>query len=307
MVTVHRVIFGDSRRMSELRDCSVHFVLTSPPYFNAPFDFPGLFKDYDEYLGLIRDVGEEIYRVLMDGRVACFVIQDVRIEGELYPIVADIIRIMREVGFRYRDRIIWRKPEGYIRISRRSGVLVQHPYPMYYYPDNIYEEIMIFQKGRFDFNVPESLREASRIDIGRFQREKWYLSVWEITNVLPSSEVSKYTAVFPEELAERLIRLYSYVGEVVLDPFLGTGTTAVVARRLNRSSIGYEIDLELKPIIEKRLGVKVRTLTSFYEEAMEDAKIEIIIRDDAKHLRSKLRSVIEEKLRKKAMKTLKIS
>lgn len=307
MATIHKIIFGDARRMSELRDGSVHFVLTSPPYFNAPFDFPGLFKDYDEYLRLVREVGEEIYRVLMDGRIACFVIQDVRIEGELYPIVADIIRIMKEVGFRYRDRIVWKKPEGYIRISRRSGVLIQHPYPMYYYPDNIYEEIIVFQKGRFDFNISESLREVSRIDVGRFQREKWYLSIWEITNVLPSNEISKYTAVFPEELAERLIRLYSYVGEVVLDPFLGTGTTAVVARRLNRNSVGYEIDLELKPIIEKRLGVKVKTLTSFYEESMDDARIEIIIRDDAKHLRTKLRSVIEEKLRKKGMKMLKVS
>ena len=218
----------------------------------------------------------------------------------MYPIVSDLIRIMvYEVGFNYRDKIIWRKPEGYIRISRRSGVLIQHPYPMYYYPDNIYEEVVIFQKGKFDYNViPKDVREKSKINVDRFQREKWYLSVWDITNVLPSEKWSKYTAAYPEELVERLIKLYSYVGETVLDPFLGTGTTAVVARRLGRNSIGYEIDLELKPVIEERLGVKVKPLTTFLG-AEEEHEIEIIVRDDAKRLRTRLREVIEEKLKRK--------
>ena len=295
-----KIIFGNARNMKELSSESVHLVVTSPPYYNAPFDFPSLFRNYDEYLDLLRDVGREIYRVLKKGRVACFVTQDVRIEGRLYPIVSDLIRIMvYEVGFNYRDKIIWRKPEGYIRISRRSGVLIQHPYPMYYYPDNIYEEVVIFQKGKFDYNViPKDVREKSKINVDRFQREKWYLSVWDITNVLPSEKWSKYTAAYPEELVERLIKLYSYVGETVLDPFLGTGTTAVVARRLGRNSIGYEIDLELKPIIEERLGVKVKPLTTFLG-AEEEHEIEIIVRDDAKRLRTRLREVIEEKLKRK--------
>jgi len=292
-----KIIFGDAREMKELEDNSIQLVVTSPPYYNAPFDFPGLFKDYDEYLRLIRDVGKELYRVLEKGRIACFVIQDVRIDGELYPIVSDIINIMRKVKFSYRDKIIWRKPEGYIRISRRSGVQIQHPYPMYFYPDNIYEEVIVFQKGKFDYNrVEKSLKEKSKIDLNKFQREKWYLSVWDITNVLPSNKVSKYTAAFPEELVERLIRLYSYVGETVLDPFLGTGTTAVVARRLDRNCVGYEIDLELRPIIEERLGIGIKTLQDF---SGEEDKIEITVRDDAKRLRTQLRKIIEEKLRKK--------
>ena len=295
--TTHKIIFGDARRMNELDNESIQLVVTSPPYYNAPFDFPGLFKDYDEYLNLIKDVGKEIYRVLEKGRIACFVVQDVRIDGELYPIVADIIKIMKKIGFKYRDKIIWRKPEGYIRISRRSGVQIQHPYPMYFYPDNIYEEIIIFQKGKFNYSkIPQSVKEQSKIDINKFLREKWYLSVWDITNVLPSNKLSKYTAAFPEELVERLIRLYSYVGETVLDPFLGTGTTSLVAKKLGRNSVGYEIDLELRPIIEERLGVGVKTLQSF--SGNED-KIEIIVRNDAKRLRTQLREVIEEKLKKK--------
>ena len=299
-----KIIFGDARDMREVEDESIQLVVTSPPYYNAPFDFPEMFNDYDEYLELIREVGKEIYRVLEKGRIACFVVQDVRVNGELYPIVADVIKIMKNLKFTYRDKIIWKKPEGYVRISRRSGVLIQHPYPMYFYPDNIYEEIIIFQKGKFNYNkVKKSLKEESKIDLNKFQREKWYLSVWEITNVLPFNKISKYTAAFPEELVERLIRLYSYVGETILDPFLGTGTTAVVARKLNRNCIGYEIDLELKPIIEERLGIgsNIKTLQDFSEDNKDI--IEVVIRDDARNLRTHLRKIIEDKLTRKKRKS----
>ena len=292
-MTFHKVVFGDARDMREVEDESIHLVITSPPYYNAPFDFPNLFEDYDEYLNMLKDVGEEIYRVLKEGRIACFVVQDIRIDGELYPIVADLINIMQKIGFRYRDKIIWKKPEGYIRISRRSGVLIQHPYPMYFYPDNIYEEIVIFQKGKFRYSeIPSDLKNKSKIDINRFLKDKWYLSIWEIINVLPSDKLSKYTAVFPEELVERLILLYSYVGETVLDPFLGTGTTSAVAKRLGRNSIGYEIDLELRPIIEERL-IKMKTLNEFGNAS----RVEIVVREDAKKLRTKLRELIEQKLK----------
>ncbi|MEM4889365.1 MAG: site-specific DNA-methyltransferase [Thermosphaera sp.] len=296
-----KVVFGSSESMRELRDESVHLVVTSPPYYNAPFDFPGLFSSYDEYLQLLEKVGREVYRALASGRVACYVTQDVRINGELYPIVSDLIRIMREVGFEYQEKIIWRKPEGYIRISRRSGVLLQHPYPMYYYPDNIYEEIVVFRKpGDFDrASVPPDVREKSRIDVRRFQREKWYLSVWDITNVLPSEKWSKYTAAFPEKLVERLVLLYSYADETVLDPFLGTGTTCAVSKRLGRNCIGYEIDLELREVIEERLGVSTESLLR-YAGLENQASIEITVRSDARKLRTKLREEIERKLKTKS-------
>ena len=294
-----KVVFGDSKDMHEVPSDSVNLIVTSPPYYNAPFDFPGLFKSYEDYLDLIKSVGKELYRVLQPGRVACFVTQDVRIDGKLYPIVADLIRVMvYEVGFEYQEKIIWRKPEGYIRISRRSGVLIQHPYPMYFYPDNIYEEIVIFKKpGDFDRStISKEVKEKSRIDINKFQREKWYLSVWDITNVLPTEEWSKYTAAFPEELAERLIRLYSYVGETVLDPFLGTGTACAIAKRLGRNCIGYEIDLELKEVVEKRLGLRMKTLETF---AGFSDNIEVMVREDARRLRTMLREEIEKRLKNK--------
>ncbi|MEM1661629.1 MAG: site-specific DNA-methyltransferase [Desulfurococcaceae archaeon] len=293
-----KIFFGSSESMRELRDGSVHLVVTSPPYYNAPFDFPGLFSSYDEYLDLLKRVGREVYRVLASGRVACYVTQDVRIDGKLYPIVSDLIRIMREIGFEYQEKIIWRKPEGYIRISRRSGVLLQHPYPMYYYPDNIYEEIVIFKKpGEFNrASVPVDVKEKSRIDVYRFQGEKWYLSVWDLTNVLPSEKWSKYTAAFPEELVKRLVILYSYVDETVLDPFLGTGTTCFVSKCLGRNCVGYEIDLELREVIEERLSINAKSLLQYVGSEKQD-NIEIIVRSDAKKLRTRLREEIEKKLK----------
>ena len=269
--------------MREIPDESIQLMVTSPPYFNAPFDYPDLFGDYDEFLGLIRDLSHELYRVLAPGRVACFVTDDMLVKGEKFPVVADITRIMLEAGFRYRDKIVWVKPKGYVRISRRSGVIIQHPYPMYYYPDNIQESILIFQKGRFDYSM---LREfdakrlnRSKVSINDYNDQDWYLSVWNITNVLPlGRRIEKGIAAFPEEIPKRLIRLFSYAGETVLDPFLGSGTTMKVAQELGRNSWGYEIDQELSRIIIRKMATIPKS----------DSRHDFTVRDDAKRLRSKL-------------------
>ena len=258
MNTIHRVVFGDCRAMRELPDKSIQLTITSPPYYNAPFDYPGLFRDYDEFLRLIQDLCSELYRVTAPGRVACFVSDDMLVKGEKYPVVADITRLMLEAGFRYRDRIVWVKPKGYVRISRRSGVVIQHPYPMYFYPDNIQESILIFQKGRFDYSyvreLPSKLLEDSRIPLKDYNGDEWHLTVWNITNVLPLGlRMEKGIAAFPEEIPKRLIRLFSFQGETVLDPFLGSGTTMKVARELGRNSWGYEIDRRLGKIIKRKL------------------------------------------------------
>ncbi|MEM3693912.1 MAG: site-specific DNA-methyltransferase [Candidatus Bathyarchaeia archaeon] len=282
------LIFGDCRDMKELPDGCVHLVVTSPPYFNAPFDYPDLFASYDEFLDLIRNVGKELRRVLARGRIACFVTQDVRIKGKLYPVPADIIRIMREEGFIYRDRIIWRKPEGYIRISRRSGVQIQHPYPMYFYPDNIFEEIIILQNSEYKYPKLSPQLEASKIDMREFIQGKWYLSVWDITNVLPlKGRLEEGVAAFPEEIPYRLIKLFSFKGETVLDPFMGSGTTLKVALELGRKAIGYEIDLELLDIIKKKLNIDQAKL-------LESNSFKIIMREDAKHLRTWLQKKVSE-------------
>ncbi len=245
--------------MHEVASESIDLTITSPPYYNAPFDYPGMYKDYDEYLMMLSRACDEIYRVTAEGRIVCIVIDDMLVDGEKLPIVADCTNIMRQTGFRYRDKIIWVKPKGYSRISRRSGVLVQHPYPMYYYPDNIQESILIFQKGRFDYKqikeIDRATLEESKIDSRAFNRNEWNLTVWQITNVLPSNNtLEKGIAAFPEELATRLILLFSFAGETVLDPFLGSGTTSRASAALGRNSIGYELNYALKERILAKVG-----------------------------------------------------
>ncbi len=263
MVTTHKLIIGNCMSMKEIPDKSVHLAVTSPPYFNAPFDYKGLFKSYGQYLGVLRKVAKELFRVLADGRIFVLNIDDMLIDGEKFPIVADATRIFLDAGFRYRDRIIWKKPEGYLRISRRSGVILQNPYPMYFYPDNLLESIIIFQKGKFDYkSIPKEIREKSKIDKKEFQDKKWFMTLWNMNNVMPGSPLEKDIAAFPEELAYRAIKLFSYVGETVLDPFAGSGTTMKMARRLGRNSIGIEIKKSLIPIIKEKLAFSgQKTLT----------------------------------------------
>lgn len=255
MTTNHKLIIGNCVEMSEIPSDSVHLVVTSPPYFNAPFDYKNLFTSYDQYLGVLKKMAKESFRVLTEGRIFVLNIDDMLINGDKFPIVADAIKIFQESGFRYRDRIIWKKPDGYLRISRRSGVILQNPYPMYFYPDNLLESIIIFQKGKFDYkSISQEVREKSKVDIKEIQSKKWYITLWDMNNVMPNQVLEKDIAAFPEELPYRAIKLFSYVGEIVLDPFAGSGTTMKMARQLGRNSIGIEIKKSLIPVIKEKVG-----------------------------------------------------
>src|SRR6267143_5241802 len=262
-----RVFFGDLRKMTslEVADGEISLIVTSPPYFNAPFDYPDLFPNYADYLGLIRSFASQSKRVLGTGRICAVVTDDMLVKegngsrGRKYPLVADTTRIFLEEGLLYRDKITWVKPSGYTRISRRSGVVLQHPYPMYFYPDNIQESILLFQNGEFDYShlkdAPKKILESSKIDTEILNKERWNLTVWNITNVLPTpGRVEEGVAAFPEEIPRRLIKLFTMVGETVFDPFVGSGTTLKAAKELRRNGIGYEIDLELKRVIKKKLA-----------------------------------------------------
>jgi len=281
MPTHHKLIIGNCISMKEIPDESVHLMITSPPYFNAPFDYKGVFKSYAQYLGVLQKVAKEVFRVLKNGRIAVLNIDDMLINGEKFPIVADATKIFQKAGFKYRDRIIWKKPDGYLRISRRSGVLLQNPYPMYFYPDNLLESILIFQKGnKFDYkSIPKEIKEASKIDKKEFLEKKWYMTLWEMNNVMPTSKLEKDIAAFPEELPYRIIKLFSYKGETILDPFVGSGTTMKVARELGRNSIGIEIKKSLIPIIKKKVGFDGQ------QQLLESSQdtFEVIIREKGRY------------------------
>ena len=290
MKTYHKLIFGDAENMKELKNNSIHLVVTSPPYFNAPFDYPDLFESYEAYLDKVRKIARELKRVVDEGRIVCIVCDDTLINGKKYPVVADLTKIYIQEGFIYRDKIIWIKPEGYIRISRRSGVILQHPYPMYFYPDNIQETILIFQKGKFNYKkVSMETKKKSKIALEEYQKNKWYLTTWNITNVLPfKNRLEEGIAAFPEEIPYRLIKLFSYVGETVLDPFMGSGTTNKVSAMLGRNSVGYEIDQELCNIVKEKMGLEQNSLFP------KNYEVKIIIREDAKHLRTYLQKKVKK-------------
>src|SRR5438445_64165 len=292
-----RLFFGDLRKMTskEVADGEVSLIVTSPPYFNAPFDYPDLFPSYEDYLELIRSFAAQSRRVLGKGRICAVVTDDMLVNegnggrGRKYPLVADTTRTFLEEGLLYRDKITWVKPSGYTRISRRSGVVLQHPYPMYFYPDNIQESILLFQNGEFDYEqlkgLSQEVLDSSKIDTLRLNSESWALSVWNITNVLPKvGRVEEGVAAFPDEIPSRLIKLFTFVGETVFDPFLGSGTTLKVARELRRKGIGYEIDLELKDVIRKKLGLDYHRWTG------EDYSLEE--RTGARNLRKTLQTKV---------------
>ena len=132
-------------------------------------------------------------------------------------------------------------------------------------------------------------KEKSKIALEEYQKNKWYLTTWNITNVLPlKNRLEEGIAAFPEEIPYRLIKLFSYVGETVLDPFMGSGTTNKVSAMLGRNSVGYEIDQELCNIVKEKMGLEQNSLFP------KNYEVKIIIRKDARHLRSYLQEKVKK-------------
>ena len=267
--THHQIIIGDSSSLEEIGDKKVHLVVTSPPYYNSPHHMNNLFKGYkSEFIPLVKKVAGELYRVLDDGRVVCIVCDDMLVRerkvgpSEKMPVVADITKIFTDSGFWYRDEIMWVKPRGYGTRQRRAGAFIQSSLPMNLYFENITESILIFQKKFFHREqVNKDMMEKSSLAYlvlnqnSEFWKDHWYQNIWNITNVMPNKKeaAEKQIPTFPGEIPYRLIMLYSYMGETVLDPFLGTGTTMQVAIDLGRNSIGYEVRKDLLPLILRKI------------------------------------------------------
>jgi len=220
--------------------------------------------DYKPYREMIQDVFREVWRVLIpDGRF-CLNVADIRTkyfytnEHNLYrvPLSADLLMLCHDLGFRLLDVFIWDK--GFNR-NFGGPLLGSYPYPATLYNNVYFEYIFILKKpGRR--KVAPAVKEASKLD-----RQTWREYVQRIWRVETETEWFKgHEAVFPEEIPRRLIRMYSFVGDTVLDPFLGSGTTTLAAMHLERNSIGYEINEALIPVIRKRLGLD--QLSLFAEE-----------------------------------------
>jgi DNA modification methylase len=303
--TSHKVVFGDSRSMKELRDKSVHLVVTSPPYpmieiwdnqfrmldkrIEESWHQLEESKDDQEKICLAAKIFDlmhenltltwkEVYRVLVDGGIACINVGDAtRSIGnifQLFPNHARIIEECRRIGFITLPYILWKKPTTKPKYKGKGAFLGSGFLPPNAYVTLDCEYILIFRKGKpreFDPNDP--LRYASQYT--KEERDTWFSQIWELPGTKQDlTEVDRRAAAFPEEIPNRLIRMFSIIGDTVLDPFLGTGTTMKLAMQLQRNSIGYEIDETLRPIIEEKIGYDQQRLIP------DEVTIEIIKRDE---------------------------
>jgi DNA modification methylase len=248
--------------MPELADNSVDLTVTSPPYWNA-IDYdaharnskqnyrPRQEEAYDAYLEFLKRVFTETYRVHKPGSHCAIVIGTVLLKGKHVPVPYHVTRLMEDIGWEFHQDVIWAKVTGGVK---RAGATIQNPYPGYYYPNLMLEYILIFRKpGRARIYASrtkeEKLRDAMALD-AVFTRDIAN-NIWHIAPVPPNQ--LPHPCPFPEELAYRLIRLFAYTGDVVLDPFAGIGTTLKVAHATGRQYVGYELKKEYIAVAEKRV------------------------------------------------------
>jgi len=264
--TVHRLINGDARDLSFLDGESVHLVVTSPPYwnlkrYNETPDQMGHIQDYEAFLRELEKVWRHVFRVLVPGgRLVC-VVGDVCVARRdfgrhlVFPLHADICVICRRIGFDNLNPIIWHKISNASYEVPNGSKFLGKPYE----PNAIIKndmEFILMQRKPGGYRKPSNAqRDASRISKDEFDR--WFQQIWNI----PGASTKHHPAPFPLELATRLVRMFSFVGDTVLDPFCGSGTTVIAAFQTGRNSIGVEIDPDYCRMAARYL--KAETLNLF--------------------------------------------
>jgi DNA modification methylase len=261
--TSHRLIHGDTRSLSFIADESVHLVVTSPPYwtlkrYNENPAQLGHVADYERFLSELSKVWKEAYRVLVPGgRLVC-VVGDVCLSRKehgrhlVMPLHADITVICRRLGFDNLNPIIWHKISNATFEANDGTKFLGKPYE----PNAIVKndiEFILMQRKPGGYRKPTlEQRRLSRIDKDDFAT--WFRQFWTITG----ASTRNHPAPYPFELAYRLVRMFSFWGDTVLDPFCGTGTTMLAAMKCERNSIGVEIDEEYCRMALHRLRTEGR-------------------------------------------------
>ncbi len=255
-MTEHKIVFGDSRDMKQIKDKSVHLIITSPPYWQLK-DYGddnqiGFNDSYEEYINNLNLVWKECNRVLADGCRLCINIGDQFARSVYYgrykviPIRTEIIRFCETLGMDYMGAIIWQKATT-MNTSGGGAIMGSFPYPRNGILKMDYEFILIFKKLG---NAPKPTAEQKKNStITKSEWNEYFSSHWNFNGIKQLGHI----AMFPEELPKRLIKMFSFAGETVLDPFLGSGTTSLAAMNLGRNSIGYEINKEFEPVIREKL------------------------------------------------------
>ena len=275
-MTTHRIIIGDSRQMKEVPDESVHLVVTSPPYWQLK-DYGndnqiGFNDTYQEYINNLNLVWNECHRILHRGCRLCINIGDQFARSVYYgrykviPIRTEVIKFCESAGFDYMGAIIWQKVTT-CHTTGGATIMGSFPYPRNGILKLDYEFILIFKKYGNPPKVSKEIKAQSRLT-----KEEWnqyFTGHWNF----PGEKQNKHLAMFPYELPMRLIKMFSFVDDIVLDPFLGSGTTSLAARNLNRNSIGYEINEEFLPVIKEKLGMRQSTI-------FQDVSFEMIKQDE---------------------------
>lgn len=263
--TTHQLINGDARELSFIDDESIHLVITSPPYWNLKRyrehpDQLGHVDDYEEFLDELSKVWEHCFRILVPGgRLVC-VVGDVCLSRKKYgrhvvvPLHADIAVRCRKMGFDNLNPIIWYKiAKASYEIAGGSGF-----YGKPYEPNSIIKndiEFILMQRKPGGYRKP-SEEQRARSKMSKSEYDEWFRQFWNI----PGNSTKNHPAPFPLELAYRLIRMFSFYGDTVVDPFCGSGTTMMAAIQATRNSIGVEIDPEYCKLIMKRLNSKGNNL-----------------------------------------------
>ncbi len=272
-MTNHKIYFGDSRRLNKIPDKSVQLIITSPPYWQlkdyGTHNQIGFNDSYEEYINNLNLVWMECDRVLSEGCRLCINIGDQFSRSVYYgrykvvPIRTEIIRFCETLKMDYMGAIIWQKATT-MNTTGGGAVMGSFPYPRNGILKIDYEFILIFKKLG---NPPKPTLEQKQNSI--LTKEEWnqyFSSHWNFSGV----KQSEHIAMFPEELPKRLIKMFSFSGETIFDPFLGSGTTSLAAKNLGRNSIGYEINREFESIIKEKLNINQLTFDSDTIEFLED-------------------------------------
>ncbi len=260
-----KIVIGNARQMSEVADESVQLVITSPPYWQLK-DYGvegqiGYHDTYEDYIAGLNCVWRECYRALHAGCRLCVNIGDQFARSVIYgrykviPIREEIIRFCESIGFDYMGAIIWQK-QTTMNTTGGATVMGSFPFPRNGIVKIDYEFILLFKKLGKPPKVTREQKEASRLtqeEWDTFFAGHWYFA---------GERQDKHLAMFPEELPRRLVKMFSFVGETVLDPFIGSGTTALAARKLGRNAIGYEISPECLPVIRSKVGEPIEVVES---------------------------------------------
>jgi len=256
----YRVVIGDSREMAEVNDGSIHLIVTSPPYPMVAI-WDDFFTEvsastYDAMHEYLNQVWREVERVLVPGGIACINIGDATRTRDglfhLYPNHSRIIENFEKLGFVTLPYVLWKKPTTKPHYKGKGAFLGSGFLPPNAYVTLDMEYILIFRKGPpRSFPPKDPDRYKSRFT--KRERDEWFSQVWKVQGVRQSVDgLERRVAAFPEEIPRRLIRMFSVLGDLVLDPFLGSGTSLKVAMELGRRFVGYEKLEEMTEIIRRK-------------------------------------------------------